>query len=91
MAGGGPLMDLGVYCTNTCRWILGEDPVAVTSQAWQNDRKRFTEVEEGITFRLEFPSGAILHGSTSYGAAIVFLHLDSGNQRLAFADSRFSV
>ncbi len=70
MAGGGPLMDLGVYCTNTCRWILGEDPVEASAQAWQNDKKRFREVEEGITFRLRFPSGLILHGSTSYGASI---------------------
>ena len=69
-AGGGPLMDLGVYCTNTCRWILGEDPVEATAQAWQNDKRRFHEVEEGITFRLRFPSGLILHGSTSYGAVL---------------------
>jgi predicted dehydrogenase len=70
LAGGGPLMDLGVYCTNTCRWIVGEDPVEVIAQTWRNDRKRFNEVEEGITFRLRFPSGMILHGSSSYGAAL---------------------
>jgi predicted dehydrogenase len=27
MAGGGPLMDLGVYCVNTTRWLVEEDPV----------------------------------------------------------------
>jgi len=27
MAGGGPLTDLGIYCVNTTRWLLGEDPV----------------------------------------------------------------
>ena len=70
LAGGGPLMDLGVYCTNTCRWIAGEDPVEATAQAWRKDKKRFQEVEEGITFRLQFPSGMILQGSSSYGAVL---------------------
>jgi predicted dehydrogenase len=70
IAGGGPLMDLGVYCTNTCRWILGEDPAEVTAQTWHNDNRRFVEVEEGITFRLQFPSGAVLQGSASYGAVL---------------------
>ena len=27
LSGGGPLMDLGVYCVNTSRWLVGEDPV----------------------------------------------------------------
>ena len=70
LAGGGPLMDLGVYCTNTCRWIVEEDPVEVSAQGWSNDKKRFHEVEEGITFRLRFPSGLILQGSASYGAVL---------------------
>ena len=69
MAGGGPLMDLGVYCVNTSRWLVEEDPSEVIAQAWVNDRLRFTEVEEGISFRLRFPSGLIVLGSTSYGAA----------------------
>jgi predicted dehydrogenase len=69
MAGGGPLMDLGVYCVNTSRWLVDEDPVHVVAQAWVNDKVRFQEVEEGISFRLRFPSGLIVMGSTSYGAA----------------------
>lgn len=69
MAGGGPLMDLGVYCVNTSRWLVEEDPHEVNAQAWVNDTVRFKEVEEGISFRLRFPSGLIVLGSSTYGAA----------------------
>ncbi len=68
-AGGGPLMDLGVYCVNTTRWLVEEDPVEVIAQSWVNDSDRFKEVEEGISFRLRFASGLIVQGSSSYGAA----------------------
>jgi len=70
LAGGGPLMDLGIYCVNTSRWLAGEDPVEVTAQEWRNDTARYREVEEGISFRLNFPSGLVVNASTSYGAAI---------------------
>jgi len=69
MAGGGPLMDLGVYCVNTSRWLVEEDPVEVIAQEWVNDTVRFKEVEEGVSFRLRFPSGLIVQGCSSYGAA----------------------
>src|SRR5713101_6779866 len=70
LAGGGPLMDLGVYCVNTSRWLAGEDPMEVSAQEWRNDAARFREVEEGISFRMNFPSGLVVNASTSYGAAI---------------------
>jgi predicted dehydrogenase len=68
-AGGGPLMDLGVYCVNTTRWLAGEDPIDVTAHAWRNDKTRFRDVEEGISFRLQFPSGLVVQGTSTYGAA----------------------
>lgn len=70
LAGGGPLMDLGIYCVNTTRWLIGEDPTEVTATSWKNDPLRFRDVEEGISFRLKFPGGAILQGATTYSAAI---------------------
>jgi predicted dehydrogenase len=70
LAGGGPLMDLGVYCVNTSRWLAGEDPVEATAQTWRHDTRRFKDVEEGVTFRLNFPSGLIVQGSSTYSPAI---------------------
>jgi predicted dehydrogenase len=70
LAGGGPLMDLGVYCINTTRWLVDEDPIEAAAHAWRNDPERFREVEEGISFRLHFPSGLVVNGSSSYGAVL---------------------
>jgi predicted dehydrogenase len=70
MAGGGPLMDLGVYCVNTTRWLVEENPVEVSAKSWVHDTVRFWDVEQGISFRLRFPSGLVVQGSSSYGAVL---------------------
>jgi predicted dehydrogenase len=76
LSGGGPLMDLGVYCVNTCRWLVGEDPVAAEATSWARDRRRYKEVEEGIIFRLDFPSGLILQGTAAYSSVFSsFVHV----------------
>jgi predicted dehydrogenase len=69
-AGGGPMMDLGVYCVNTTRWLAGEDPIEAVAHAWSHDKNKFKEVEEGVSFRLNFPSGLIVQGSSTYSSAI---------------------
>jgi predicted dehydrogenase len=70
LAGGGPMMDLGVYCVNTSRWLADEDPVEAVAQSWRHDTQRFKDVEEGVTFRLKFPSGLLVQGSSTYGATM---------------------
>ena len=69
LAGGGPLMDLGIYCVNTSRWLVDEDPVEVSANSWRRDQTRFSEVEEGISFRLQFASGLLVQGASTYSAA----------------------
>jgi predicted dehydrogenase len=72
MSGGGPMMDLGVYCVNTTRWLAGEDPIEALAHSWRHDHDtmRFNNVEEGVSFRLNFPSGLIVQGSSTYSSAI---------------------
>jgi predicted dehydrogenase len=70
LAGGGPLTDLGVYCINTTRWFAGEDPIEAAADSWRHDTKIFKNVEEGISFRLKFPSGLRVVGSSTYSAAM---------------------
>src|SRR5271168_1859063 len=70
LAGGGPLMDLGVYCVNTTRWMVDEDPAEVSAQSWARDTVTFWDVEEGISFRMQFPSGLVVQASASYGAVL---------------------
>jgi predicted dehydrogenase len=70
LAGGGPLMDLGIYCIHAARWLAGEIPVSVSGFQWTHDRSLFREVEEGIAFSMYFPSGLVAQASTCYSAAL---------------------
>lgn len=69
MAGGGSLMDIGIYSLNAARYTTGEEPVAVNAMEYTTPNDpRFTEVEETINFQLRFPSGVLANCSSSYGA-----------------------
>jgi predicted dehydrogenase len=70
IAGGGPMMDLGVYCVNTTRWLAGEDPTQAVAHSWRHDARQFQDVEQGISFRLDFPSGLLVQGTSTYNPAI---------------------
>src|SRR5436190_318362 len=37
LAGGGSLVDVGIYCVNTTRWLIGNDPVEAMAYAWTVD------------------------------------------------------
>lgn len=64
-------MDLGIYCIQVSRYVLGEEPCFVTAQIKDNVNKiRFSEVEESITFQLVFPSGAIANCFASFGVKV---------------------
>jgi predicted dehydrogenase len=58
-----------VYCVNTSRWLVDENPVEVSAQSWRHNVARFNSVEEGIAFRMSFASGLVVQGASTYGAA----------------------
>ncbi len=69
MAGGGSLMDIGIYALNASRYLTGEEPVEVSAMEYTTPGDpRFREVEETITFQLRFPSGVLASCTSSYGA-----------------------
>lgn len=71
IAGGGPLMNLGVYCVQSGRYVLGEEPIAVTAQYGPVTLPDlFREVEENITWQLTFPSGAVCTSATTSNCTI---------------------
>jgi predicted dehydrogenase len=70
LAGGGPLMDLGIYCVQAARWLAGEAPFRVSAFQWTHDRSLFRDIEEGIAFTMCFPSGLVAQASTCYSAAL---------------------
>jgi predicted dehydrogenase len=69
LAGGGSLFDLGIYCINTVRWLTGLEPIEARACSWTTDPARFGEVDENMSFLLEFPGGLHLQGSSSFTAA----------------------
>jgi len=71
MAGGGSLMDIGIYALNATRYLSGEEPVEVNAMMYTTPNDpRFTEVEETITFQLRFPSGILANCTSSYGGPL---------------------
>ena len=71
LAGGGPLMNLGVYCVQSNRYVLGEEPISITAQFGPvTNKKLFAEVEESITWQLVFPSGAVGTSTSTYNCSI---------------------
>jgi predicted dehydrogenase len=70
LAGGGSLMDIGIYALQAARYLSGEEPTEVNAaMSTSPNDPRFKEVEETINFQLRFPSGALANCSSSYGYA----------------------
>lgn len=67
LAGGGSLMDIGIYAINGARYMVGEEPTWVTAQETKTNPVKFKEgVDETIQFQLGFPSGAIASCLSTY-------------------------
>ena len=73
LAGGGAMMDIGIYSINGARYMLGEEPIWVTAQETKTDPVKFKEgVDETIQFQMGFPSGAVASCLSTYAMR----HLD---------------
>ncbi len=73
LAGGGAMMDIGIYSINGSRYMLGEEPIWVTAQETKTDPVKFKEgVDETIQFQMGFPSGAVASCLSTYAMS----HLD---------------
>jgi predicted dehydrogenase len=69
-AGGGSLMDIGIYSLQAARYITGEEPGEINAVTYTTPGDvRFKEVEETINFQLRFPSGVLANCTSSYGYA----------------------
>ena len=86
LAGGGPLMDMGVYSLNACRYLTGEEPRYIEGFCSVIDRDgRFDEVEENVSWVMRFPSGIVASCNTTYGAQMdgfVRVHGSNGTLQL---------
>jgi predicted dehydrogenase len=75
MAGGGALMDVGIYAIQGARYVTGEEPVSVTAQfSPKTDPQKFKDVEETIFWQFQFPSGAVSNSTSSYTGGVERLY-----------------
>lgn len=67
LAGGGSMMDIGIYSINGSRYMIGEDPIWVTAQETKTNHEKFKEgVDETIQFQMGFPGGAVASCLSTY-------------------------
>ena len=78
LAGGGPLMDVGIYCVQGIRYTTGLEPVAVTAREGEKkDTKKFKEVEESLTWEMEMTDELIAHCKSSYSKEMNLLRAET--------------
>jgi glucose-fructose oxidoreductase len=91
LAGGGPLMDLGIYIIQAACMATGATPVAVTAHEEPKLRPEFfTEVEETIRFKLEYANGAVCDAVTSYNHTNDTFHAEGAKGWYEFSAHAFS-
>ena len=90
LAGGGPLMDMGVYSLNACRYLTGEEPVEIKAFSSVIDHDgRFDTVEENVSWTMKFPSGVVASCNTTYGASMNGFYRVHGSQGFLYAEPAF--
>lgn len=81
IAGGGPLMDVGIYCLQAICYITGMEPRAVTAQSFPvSDKTKFLDIEETLSWQMEMPGGlrAQCHSSYSENNALLKVTAEKG-------------
>ena len=66
LAGGGAMMDVGVYALQSCRMLMGEEPTEVSAIETKTDPVKFAEVDETVNWQMKFPSGRMAQCCTTY-------------------------
>ncbi len=79
LAGGGALMDVGVYALQAARYLSGEEPAVISAIETKTDEEKFAEVDETIQWQMKFPSGKTANLYTTY-------NLNGYNQFSVFAE-----
>lgn len=92
MSGGGPLVDVGIYCLNASRYLTGLEPTevkAISSVVDRNDT-RFAQVEETLTWTMKFPNGALASCACTYGGPMGGYFRVRGSQGTIMAEPAFN-
>ncbi len=69
LSGSGAVGDLGVYCINTIRFLLGEEPVEIFAESFRPPgNPLFKEVDASTIFQMRFPSGVLANCACGFDA-----------------------
>jgi predicted dehydrogenase len=66
LAGGGVLVEQGIYAINAARNIFGEAPVSVSGHFGGSNPQRFADVEESVFWTMDFAGGGVAQCAASY-------------------------
>ena len=67
LSGGGPLMDMGIYCVQGCLYTKGQVPVSVTAKFGPNPNPQlFKDVEASLSWQMRFADNSVADCRTSY-------------------------
>lgn len=77
LAGGGALMDVGVYAIQGARYATGMEPVAVSATAYNTFPNKMDGMEESILFTLKFPGDISAQLFGSYASRQDFIQIDA--------------
>jgi len=70
LAGGGSMVDIGIYALQAVRTISGEEPVSVSARATITDPLKFKDIDETLAFSMTFPSGLLASCVSTYAAHV---------------------
>lgn len=85
--GGGSLYDVGCYCVNVARMLLGAAPARVSATA----RWAASGVDELLAATLEYPDGAVAQIACSFGASFHQSLQVAGDDGLIEVDRAFTM
>lgn len=66
LAGGGGLMDMGIYAIQGARYTTGLEPLMVKATQEKTRPELFKDVDETVFWELEFPGNIKVKGKSSY-------------------------
>ncbi len=92
LAGGGPMMDIGIYVVHAACMAAGDvAPLAVTAHEEPKTRPDFfQDVEETMRWTMEFPGGAICQGASSYVQNANRFHAEGPHGWIDFPENAFA-
>src|SRR5690349_1474526 len=92
LAGGGPMMDLGIYIVQgACMAANGVSPDSVTAREERKTKPElFNEVEETISWTMNFPNGARCEAVTSFNHSADKFRIEGARGWMDFQEHAFT-